>query len=110
MTTSEDRKPTEQRGGAPPGEQETAEKGPWAARARDGVVPAELGGSDAAAERLAEDPELGAEVLGAPASSEAPATETGIDPRGGDRADATAQGGPEAPKRGEPDLKHAAGS
>ena len=38
--------PSEQRGGTTPGAQEAAEKGPWAAKAADGVVPAELGGSD----------------------------------------------------------------
>jgi hypothetical protein len=100
-------KPTEQRGGARPGEREAREKGPWAARAREGVVPPELGGSDAPGERLPEDPELGASVLGAPASSEEPATESGIDRDGGDRADATAQGGPESTGPGAPDLKDA---
>lgn len=107
MSGSEDTKPTEQRGGAPPGEQEAREKGPWAARASEGVVPPELGGSDAPDERLPEDPELGSEVLGRPASSEAPATESGIDPHGGDQADATEQGGPESPAGAEPDLKDA---
>jgi hypothetical protein len=107
MNDSDAAKPTEQRGGAPPGEQEAREKGPWAARAREGVVPPELGGSDAPDERLPDDPELGSGVLGAPASSEAPATEAGIDPHGGDHADATAQGGPEAPDGAEPDLKDA---
>jgi hypothetical protein len=101
-------KPSEQRGGAPPGEQEAREKGPWAARAREGVVPPELGGSDAAEEQLPEDPELGSKVLGGPASSEAPATESGIDPAAGDRADATTDGGaPETPAGAEPDLKDA---
>ncbi|MBV9607423.1 MAG: hypothetical protein JO027_20075 [Solirubrobacterales bacterium] len=100
-------KPSEQRGGAPPGEQEAREKGPWAARAREGVVPPELGGSDASGEQLPEDPELGGEVLGGPARSDAPATESGIDPHGGDRADATTDGGPEPPAGAEPDLKDA---
>jgi len=40
--------PSEQRGGSTPGEQEAREKGPWAAKAAEGVVPAELGGSDRA--------------------------------------------------------------
>jgi hypothetical protein len=108
MTTSEDPKPSELRGGAAPGEEEAREKGPWAARARDGVVPPELGGSDAAAERLSEDPELGGEVLGGPARSDAPATEAGIDRHAGDQADATADGAPEVPAGAEPDLKDAA--
>jgi hypothetical protein len=107
MTSSEDPKPTEQRGGAPPGEHEAREKGPWAARARDGVVPAELGGSDASDDQLAADPELGGDVVGAPASSQAPATEAGIDRAAGDRADATSQGGADVPQGGQPDLKDA---
>ena len=100
-------RPSEQRGGAPPGEDEAREKGPWAARAREGVVPPELGGSDAPEERLPEDPELGGAVLGAPARSQAPATESGIDPAGGDGADATSDGGPDVPAGAEPDLKDA---
>ena len=101
-------KPTEQRGGAAPGEDETREKGPWAAKAQDGVVPAELGGSDAPAGLLPEDPELGSSVLGRPARSEDPATETGVDPHGGDHADATTDGGPDVQDGVEPDLKDAA--
>ena len=101
-------KPTEQRGGAVPGEDEARAKGPWAARAQDGVVPAELGGSDAPAELLPEDPELGSSVLGRPARSEGPATETGVDLHGGDHADATTDGGPDVPDGVEPDLKDAA--
>jgi hypothetical protein len=107
MASDDAAKPTERRGGAPPGEQEAREKGPWAARAREGVVPPELGGSDAPAEQLAEDPELGGAVLGAPASSEAPATEAGIDRHAGDEADATADGAPDLPAGAEPDLKDA---
>jgi len=108
MGDSDAAKPTEQRGGAPPGEQEAREKGPWAAHAREGVVPPELGGSDAPEEQLSEDPELGSQVLGGPADSPEPATESGIDPGAGDRADATTDGGPAAPPSGEPDLKDAA--
>ena len=105
--TDDTPKPTEQRGGAPTGEQEAREKGAWAATAGDGVVPAELGGSDASEDQLAADPELGSDVLGGPASSEAPATESGIDSHAGDRADATSDGGPEVPAGAEPDLKDA---
>jgi hypothetical protein len=101
--------PTEQRGGGTPGEQEAAEKGPWAATAGEGVVPAELGGSDAPDELLPEDPELGSSALGQTARSDEPATEGGIDLTAGDNADATAQGGPEeTPPGAEPDLKDAA--
>lgn len=100
--------PSEQRGGAVPGEQEAQEKGPWAAKAGEGVVPAELGGSDAPQEMLEDDPQLGSEATGHTASSQEPATEGGIDPSAGDQADATAQGGPEAPAGAEPDLKDAA--
>jgi hypothetical protein len=100
--------PSEQRGGKTPSEQEAREKGPWAETAREGVVPAELGGSDAPPEMLEEDPELGSSVLGATTGSDEPATESGIDPRGGQNADATSDGGPERPSRAEPDLKDAA--
>ena len=112
MTDSEDSRdptrPSERRGGTAPGEQETRQKGPWAARAREGVVPPELGGSDAPGELLPEDPELGGAVLGGPARSDAPATEAGIDLRGGDQADATSDGGPAVPEGAEADLKDAA--
>jgi hypothetical protein len=103
-------KPTEQRGGTTAGEAEAGEKGQWAATANEGLVPAELGGSDAPREMLAEDPELGSSVLGRTTGSDEPATEDGIDPSGGDDADATSDGGPDLPPRGvEPDLKDAAG-
>lgn len=100
--------PSEQRGGSVPGDQEADEKGPWAAKAQEGVVPAELGGSDAPDEMLADDPELGSASLGQTAQSDAPATESGIDQSGGDHADATEYGGPNLPEGGEPDLKDAA--
>ena len=100
--------PSEQRGGTTPGERESAEKGPWAAKAAEGVVPAELGGSDASREMLDDDPELRSSVLGATTGSDEPATEAGVDPAGGDRADATTDGGPDVPEGAEPDLKDAA--
>jgi hypothetical protein len=100
-------KPTEQRGGSVPGKDEARVKGPWAAKAQDGVVPAELGGSDAPADLLPEDPELGSSVLGRPARSEDPATDTGVDPHGGDHADATTDGGSVVPDGVAPDLKDA---
>jgi hypothetical protein len=100
--------PSEQRGGTTPGEQEAREKGPWAAKANQGVVPAELGGSDAPPQVQGEDPQLGSSVLGATTGSDEPATESGIDPAGGENADATSEGGPERPEGVEPDLKDAA--
>ncbi len=100
--------PSEQRGGTTPGEREAREKGPWAAKAAEGVVPAELGGSDAPADMQGEDPELRSSVLGATTGSDEPATEGGIDRSAGDDADATADAGPEPAKAGEPDLKDAA--
>jgi hypothetical protein len=99
--------PSEQRGGTTPDDGEIREKGQWAETAAEGIVPAELGGSDAPGELLADDPELGSEALGESTGSEAPATDTGIDPAGGDEADATTEGGPEVPEGGEPDLKDA---
>lgn len=101
-------KPSEQRGGTTPDEAEASKKGPWAARADEGIVPAELGGSDAPRELLDEDPQLGSAVLGETTGSDEPATATGIDPAGGDNADATTDGGPELPAGVEPDLKDAA--
>jgi hypothetical protein len=101
-------KPSEQRGGTTPGEKEAAEKGPWAAKAAEGVVPAELGGSDAPSDLQAEDPQLGSSVLGATTGSDAPATEGGVDVSAGDSADATSDAGPDPSTAGEPDLKDAA--
>jgi hypothetical protein len=101
-------KPSEQRGGSTPSEEEAREKGPWAAKASEGVVPAELGGSDAPGEMLADDPELDSSVLGATTGSDEPATEAGIDPSGGEDADATSDGGPQRPRDAEPDLRDAA--
>jgi hypothetical protein len=100
--------PSEQRGGTTPDEAEIREKGPWAETAAEGIVPAELGGSDAPREMLAEDPQLGSPVLGETTDSEEPTTERGIDPSAGDEADATSDGGPEPPEGEEPDLKDAA--
>jgi hypothetical protein len=100
--------PTEQRGGTTPDDVEIGEKGTWAETAAEGIVPAELGGSDAPRELLAEDPELGSSALGETTGSDAPATESGIDRSAGDEADATSDGGPEVPEGAEPDLKDAA--
>jgi hypothetical protein len=99
--------PSEQRGGTTPDGGEIREKGEWAETAAEGIVPAELGGSDAPREMLAEDPELGSEALGETTGSEEPATDTGIDRAGGDEADATTDAGPDLPEGEEPDLKDA---
>ena len=98
-------KPSEQRGGTTPDEAEAREKGEWGARAAEGVVPAELGGSDAPREMLDEDPQLESSVLGRTTGSDEPATEEGVDPGGGDSADAVSDGGPDLPEEAEPDLK-----
>ena len=100
-------KPSEQRGGTTPDEAEAREKGEWAGTVADGMVPAELGGSDAPQELLGDDPELGSAVLGETTGSDEPATDEGIDLSAGDHADATSDGGPEE-REGEPDLKDAA--
>ena len=108
-THDEDRvEPSEQRGGGTPGPEEAAAKGEWAATASDGIVPAELGGSDAPRELLDDDPDLGSPVLGRTTGSDEPATEDGIDRSAGDQADAVTDGGPERPAQGEPDLRDAA--
>jgi hypothetical protein len=100
--------PSEQRGGSTPGEAEVRRKGEWAGNAEDGVVPAELGGSDAPREMLDDDPQLGSSVLGETTGSDASATEEGVDLSAGEHADAVTDGGA-APVRGaEPDLKDAA--
>jgi hypothetical protein len=101
-------KPSEQRGGTTPDESEARKKGSWAGTASEGIVPAELGGSDAPRDLLGEDPQLGSAVLGVTTGSDEPATEDGIDPTEGDNADATADGGPDLPHAAEPDLKDAA--
>jgi hypothetical protein len=99
--------PSEQRGGTTPGEEEAREKGEWAETAAEGIVPAELGGSDAPREMLADDPELGSEALGETTGSDEPATGDGIDRGAGDEADATTDGGTARPEGEEPDLKDA---
>jgi hypothetical protein len=100
-------KPTEQRGGTTPDKAEAREKGQWAGTVADGMVPADLGGSDAPRELLGDDPELGSSVLGRTTGSDEPATEDGIDPDAGDKADATADGGPKVPEGVEPSLRDA---
>ena len=101
------RKPSEQRGGTTPDASEARDKGEWASKADEGVVPPEQGGSDAPREMLADDPELGSSVLGRTTGSDEPATEDGVDPGGGDRADAVTDGGTKPPPDAEPDLKDA---
>jgi hypothetical protein len=100
--------PSEQRGGGTLSEHEARAKGRWAGTAADGVVPPELGGSDSPDELLDEDPQLGGAVLGQTTGSDEPATEAGVDLTAGDSADATSDGGPEAPGGAEPDLRDAA--
>ena len=99
--------PSEQRGGTTPDGDEVREKGEWSEGAREGVVPAELGGSDAPQELLPEDPELDSSVLGRSTDSDEPATESGIDLSAGDNADAVTDGGVDLPADAEPDLKDA---
>ena len=102
-------KPSEQRGGTVPGEKEAREKGPWGGTAGEGIVPAELGGSDAPVEVLGdEDTGYSDAALGRTTGSNNPATDGGIDPAAGDAADATTQGGPELPESGDVDTKDVA--
>jgi hypothetical protein len=103
-------KPSEQRGGTTPDEAEAREKGEWAETADEGIVPADDGGSDAPREMLADDPQLGSSVLGETTGSDEPATDAGVDPGGGEQADAVTDAGPELPEDAEPDLKDAAGA
>jgi hypothetical protein len=101
-------KPSEQRGGTTPDDDEARAKGEWADTAQEGIVPAELGGSDAPRDMLDEDPQLGSAALGRTASDDEPATSEGIDLAAGDDADAVTDGGPEVPEGAEPDLKDVA--
>jgi hypothetical protein len=98
-------KPSEQRGGTVPGEKEAREKGPWGGTAGEGIVPAELGGSDAPPEMLEDAPGMNDAALGRTTGSDEPATDGGIDPAAGDSADATTDGGPAVPESGEVDTK-----
>ena len=72
------------------------EKGEWAEVSKEGIVPDELSGEDESGPVPRE------------AESDEPATEQGIDPTGGDEADAVTDGGPEVPEGVEPDLKDVA--
>jgi hypothetical protein len=101
-------KPSEQRGGTVPGESEAREKGPWAGTSGDGIVPAELGGSDAPPEMLEDAPGMDDAALGRTTGSNEPATDGGIDPGAGDSADATSDGGPDLPESGDVDTKDVA--
>jgi hypothetical protein len=103
---SERVKPSEQRGGTTPGAAEAEEKGNWAAGAADGIVPPELGGSDAPPDGREGGPVGGA--LGETTGSDVPATAAGVDRTAGDAADAVTDGGPARAPGGEPDLKDAA--
>ncbi len=97
--------PSEQRGGGTPDEAEAREKGQWAGTSDEGIVPADLGGSDAPRELLADDPQLESSVLGETTGSDEPANESGIDLSAGDNADASTDGGPALPPDAEPDVK-----
>jgi hypothetical protein len=103
-----DTKPSDQRGGANPTEEELRAKGEWAHTADEGIVGPEQGGADAPRELQPDDPELGSAVTGRTADSDEPATESGIDLSAGDNADAVRDGGAELPDDAEPDLKDAA--
>ena len=103
-----DVKPSEKVGGTTPDAAEVAEKGPWTEQAREGVVPSELGGSDAPPELVSEASEMRDDVLGRTTGGDEPATEEGVDLSGGDRADAVTDGGPGVPEGAEPDLKDVA--
>jgi hypothetical protein len=73
---------------------EHEEKGEWAKTADEGIVPDEF--SDAEVPH------------GRTSGSDEPATTDGVDPAGGDAADATTDGGAKPPEDAEPDLKDAA--
>src|SRR3954454_9508604 len=93
-------KPSEQRGGTVPGETEAREKGEWASGARDGIVPAELGGSDEPEAMLEDAPDFNEGSLGRTTGSSEPATGEGNDPAARDSADAPTLAGPDLPETG----------
>src|SRR5205823_1870050 len=75
MADDEDRvKPSEQRGGTNVGDAEIRAKGEWVGAAADGIVPPELGGSDAPDSPLQDDPDYSDAALGETTGSDAPAT------------------------------------
>jgi hypothetical protein len=98
---SDEVRPSEQRGGTNASDEEARAKGAWVDTAKEGIVPEELGGSDAPK------PGKTPDYLGRTTGDDAPATQGGIDPAAGDRADAVTDGGPETPEGVEPDLKDA---
>jgi hypothetical protein len=100
-------KPGERQGGRPLGEAEAREKGAWAQRADDGIVPPPLDCADPEPGSVQEG-ELGGSVVGATTGSDEPATEDGVDLTLGENADATTDGGPATVPGVEPDLKDAA--
>ena len=83
--------------------EEMRKKGEWAEMAEEGIVPAELGDSDADP-----DPQLGSAAVGRTGGSHEPATEEGVDLSAGDNADAVRDGGANRPDDTEPDLRDAA--
>jgi hypothetical protein len=99
-------RPSDQRGGTTADRDELLRKG-LDPSATDGIVPPDLGGSNAPASMLDDDPELGSSVLGRTTGSDEPTTDQGIDPAAGERADATTDGGPDVPQDAEPDQKDA---
>src|SRR4051812_50165515 len=101
-------KPSEQRGGTTPGEAEIREKGEWVRGAAEGIVPAELGGSDAPDQPLHDDPGYSDAALGRTTGSDGPATEAGGDPSAGGPAAAGGDGGAKRPGGGRPGPKDAA--
>ena len=89
------------RGGGP-------REGPVGRAAAEGIVPAELGGSDAPRQMLAEDPQLGARP-GRDDRIRRACDRERVDPSGGDQADATSDGGPDCQReRARPEGRHGA--
>ena len=101
-------KPTEQRGGTTPDETEARVKGEWAGSVDQGIVPAELGGSDAPEELLGDDPELGSAVLGRRPGQMNQQPMTGLIPTAARTLMRHRTAVPKLPKGAEPDLKDAA--
>ena len=103
-------KPSEQRGGTTPDDDEARGERALGGQGRGGNrACGALGGSDAPEELLGDDPAMSKSVLGETTGSDEPATETGVDLQAGENADATTDAGaPGSTDAGEPDLKDAA--
>jgi hypothetical protein len=91
-----------------PDPEEVREKGRAAVVAAEGLVPPKARGVRAPEGAQGSDAELTSSVLGETSASDKPATDTGVDPEGGTRADATTHASSADLDVPESDLRHSA--